>query len=90
MNDINTVKAERTDLDLHVDLCAQRYAFLEESLRDIRSEFQNRSEKLEKKMGEVVAELSKSKATLSTTIVTSSAMVVTSVLGLVVTIFMKM
>lgn len=89
MNDINTVKAEKEDLELHVDLCAQRYAFLEQRLNEIKEEFDQRFEKLEKKVGEVVTELNKGKAALNTTIITSSGLIVTSVLGLIVTILMK-
>jgi hypothetical protein len=78
MTEITTVEAERTNLDLHVDLCAQRYTLLEKRLGI-----------LEVKMDNIGTAIAKGQSSLSTVIITSSATVVASLLGVIVTILMK-
>lgn len=79
MSEINTVEAERTNLDLHVDLCAQRYTLLEKRLSTV-----------EAKVDGLGAQIQKSSSSISAVIITSAATVVCSILGLVGVIFMKM
>jgi hypothetical protein len=79
MSDITTVEAERTNLDLHVDLCAQRYTLLEKRL-----------ETVEAKVDSLGAQIQKSSSSISTVIITSAGTVVCSILGLIGVILMKM
>lgn len=78
MNDIHTVEAERTNLDLHVDLCAQRYLLLEKRLATVES-----------KVDSLAESIKKSSSSVSTVVISSAATVVASVVGLIVTILMK-
>jgi hypothetical protein len=79
MSEINTVEAERTNLDLHVDLCAQRYTLLEKRLEIVES-----------KVDSLAQQIQKSSSSISTVIITSAGTVVCSVLGLIGVILMKM
>ena len=78
MTDIVTVEAERTNLDLHVDLCAQRYTLLEKRLAILELKFDKLSD-------DILA----NKKSLVVTIITSTATIVASLLGVIVTILMK-
>lgn len=78
MSEITTVEAERTNLDLHVDLCAQRYLLLEKRL-----------ETLDVKVDGIGAAITKGQSSISTVIISSAATVVASLVGLIVTILMK-
>lgn len=78
MSDINTVDAERTNLDLHVDLCAQRYTLLEKRL-----------ETVEAKVDGLVAQIQKSSSSIATVVITSAGTVVVAVLGLLGVIITK-
>lgn len=78
MTDITTIEQESTDLDLHVQLCAQRYTLLERRL-----------ESLEIKVDSIAKEIADNKKSLATIIIGSSATIVASVIGLVITILMK-
>jgi hypothetical protein len=78
MTEITTVEAERTNLDLHVDLCAQRYLLLEKRLGI-----------LEVKMDGIGTAIAKGQSSLSTVIISSAATVVAGLLGIIVTILMK-
>jgi phage shock protein A len=78
MSEILTVKAEKEDLELHVDLCAQRYAYLETKVDALTSKVDG--------LKEVIQGY---KTSLSAVIITAAATVTASVLGLVVTIVLK-
>lgn len=78
MTDITTIEQESKDLDLHVQLCAQRYTLLERRL-----------ESLEHKVDGIAKEITDNKKSLAAIIITSSATIVTGLLGLIVTILMK-
>lgn len=78
MNDIHTVEAERTNLDLHVDLCAQRYLLLEKRLGIVEVKVDGLSDSIRK-----------SSSSISTVVLTAAATVVASVLGLITTILLK-
>lgn len=78
MTDINTVEAERTNLDLHVDLCAQRYLLLEKRL-----------ETVEAKVDSLAAQIQKSSSSIATVVITSAGTIVVSVLGLLGVIITK-
>ena len=78
MTDITTIEQESRDLDLHVQLCAQRYAFLE-----------SRLESLHVRVDAIAKEIADNKKSLATIIITSTATIVASVIGLLVTILMK-
>lgn len=79
MSDINTVEAERTNLELHVDLCAQRYNNLADRLNSLESKFDKLSE-----------EIVNNKKSLATVIITASGAIVTSLIGVIATILMKL
>lgn len=78
MSEITTVEAERTNLDLHVDLCAQRYLLLEKRL-----------ETLDVKVDGIGTAISKGQSSISAVIISSAATVVAGLLGVIVTILMK-
>jgi hypothetical protein len=78
MSDITTIEQESKDLDLHVQLCAQRYAFLE-----------SRLESLHVRVDAIAKEIADNKKSLATIIITSSGTIVASIVGLVITILMK-
>lgn len=78
MSEITTVKAEKEDLELHVDLCAQRYAYLETKL-----------ESLTEKVDGLKEVIQGYKTSLSAVIITAAATVTTSVLGLIATLLIK-
>ena len=78
MNDINTVEAEKSNLELHVDLCAQRYLLLEKRLHIV-----------ETKVDSLAEAISKGQKSISTVIISSAATVVASVLGLLLTLILK-
>lgn len=78
MNIGPTTSLERTNLEAHVDLCAERYRSL-----DLRLSV------LETKMDAVQKEVLDSRKSLSVTIITSSATIVSSVLALIATILLK-
>lgn len=79
MNDIHTVEAERTNLDLHVDLCAQRYLLLEKRLSTV-----------EAKVDGLASQIQKSSSSISTVVVTSAGTVVCSILGLIGVLLTKL
>jgi hypothetical protein len=78
MNDINTVEAERTNLDLHVDLCAQRYTLLEKRLSTV-----------EAKVDSLATQIQKSSSSISTVVISSAGTVLAGIIGLIITILMK-
>jgi hypothetical protein len=78
MNDITTVAAERESLDLHVDLCAQRYTLLEKRLAS-----------LEVKVDSLNDTITQGQNSISTVIVSSAATVVAGLLGLIATLIIK-
>jgi hypothetical protein len=78
MSDINTVEAERTNLELHVDLCAMRYNTLADRLKIV-----------EQKVDRLSEELANNKKSLATVIITAAATIVTSLVGVIATILMK-
>lgn len=79
MNDIHTVEAERTNLDLHVDLCAQRYLLLEKRLGIVEAKVDSLGENIKK-----------SSNSISTVVITSAATVVCSILGLIGVLLTKL
>ena len=78
MTDITTIEQESKDLDLHVQLCAQRYSFLE-----------SRLESLHLRVEAIAKEITDNKKSLATIIITSTGTIVASVVGLLITILMK-
>jgi hypothetical protein len=78
MTDITTIEQESKDLDLHVQLCAQRYAFLE-----------SRLESLHVRVDAIAREIADNKKSLATIIITSATTIVASLMGVIVTILMK-
>lgn len=69
---------EKTNLESHVEMCAIRYA-----------ELDNRLLTLEQKMSIVTKEIVEGKNSLSKVIISSTAMIISSVVGIIVTILVK-
>lgn len=78
MNDIHTIEAEKDNLEVHVDLCAQRYLILEKRLSV-----------LEVKVDKINEDILKGQQSLKTVIITSTAGIVSGLLGLIITILLK-
>ena len=78
MMSIATVDQESQDLDLHVQLCAQRYA-----------ELDSRMTSLEVKTDQILAEIRQNKVEITKIMVGTAGTIITSMLALVVTILMK-
>ena len=78
MISIATVDQESQDLDLHVQLCAQRYKDLDSRLTS-----------LEVKTDQILAEIRQNKTEMTKIMIGTAGTVIASVLALVVTILMK-
>jgi len=78
MNFIETIDKEKTDLELHVDLCAQRYAELDRRLGV-----------LEVKMDEVKTAVVDYKSAIIKACIATAGSVIVSVIGLVGVILTK-
>lgn len=76
---IGTTKIERENLEAHVDLCAQRYQILESRLGVI-----------ETKVESLHNDIRRGNSSLAKVIITSSATVVTSLMGLILTLVIKL
>jgi hypothetical protein len=77
--EITTIDAEKNDLTIHVDLCAQRYLLLEKRLHV-----------LELKVDKINEDIVNGQKSLSTVIITSAGTVVVSIIGLITTIMLKL
>lgn len=77
-NEITTIDAEKTDLNIHVDLCAQRYLLLEKRLHI-----------LEIKVDKINDDIVKGQKSLSTVIISSTATIIVGLIGLITTILLK-
>jgi hypothetical protein len=78
MSDITTIPQERDDLGLHVDLCAQRYLFLEKRL-----------EIVEGKVDRLIETITKNNKQTTTMVITSVTTILAGLAGLITTILMK-
>ena len=78
MISIATVDQESQDLDLHVQLCAQRYADLDSRLTS-----------LEVKTDQILAEIRQNKVEIVKIMIGTAGTVIASVLALIVTILIK-
>jgi len=54
MNAITTVDQESTDLDLHVQLCAQRYAELDQRLTSVETKLDSLSKKFDDTRSDII------------------------------------
>lgn len=68
------LEQERKDLNLHIDLCAQRY-----------HELDNRLAVVERKIDQLSEDLARGQRSLQKTIIATAATIVPSVLALIVT-----
>ena len=78
MISIATVDQESQDLDLHVQLCAQRYKDLDSRLTS-----------LEVKTDQILAEIRQNKTEMTKIMIGTAGTVIASVLALVVTVLIK-
>lgn len=78
MTPITTTALERTNLEAHVDLCAQRYSHLE-----------NRLELIETKVGSLAKAIEESKNSMAKVIIGATATIVSALIATIATILMK-
>ena len=78
MTEITTTNLERTNLEAHVDLCAERYRQLDLRLSS-----------MEVKVDAISKAIVDSNHSMKTVIITSTATVAATILGLITTILMK-
>jgi hypothetical protein len=81
MSTIDTLEQERTDLDLHVDLCAQRYAELDRRLISVEEKIDN----IVHRVDSIGVELKKSLLTAVGTIIVALVGSVGTIVGVIVT-----
>jgi hypothetical protein len=81
MSTIDTLEQERTDLDLHVDLCAQRYAELDRRLTSVEEKIDN----IVHRVDSIGVELKKSLLTAVGTIIVALIGSVGTIVGVIVT-----
>ena len=79
MSTLGTTELEKESLEAHVDLCAMRYGQLDERLT-----------KLEKKVETVHSDILEGQKSMTKVIIGTAGTVLAGVLGIVVTILMKM
>jgi len=75
---INTTELERSNLEAHVDLCAQRYQALEYRLGVIETKVEN-----------IHQDIQKGNKSMSTVIISSAGTVLAGLLGLIATVLIK-
>jgi len=78
MTPVNTTNLERTNLEAHVDLCAERYKHLE-----------NRLEIIENKVESLASAITESKNSMAKVIIGATSTIVAGLIATVVTILMK-
>jgi hypothetical protein len=78
---IDTLEQERTDLDLHVDLCAQRYAELDRRLTSVESKIDAVVERVDS----IGAEFKKSLLSAVATIIVALVGSVGTIVAVIVT-----
>ena len=79
MSTLGTTELEKESLEAHVDLCAMRYGQLDERLT-----------KLEKKVETVHSDILEGQKSMTKVIIGTAGTIIAGVLGIVVTILMKM
>jgi hypothetical protein len=78
MAKLPTTELEKSSLEAHVDLCAMRYAQLDDRLSN-----------LETKVGSIHEDILEGQKSLTKVIITTAGTVIIGVLSIVVTILMK-
>jgi hypothetical protein len=78
---IDTLEQERTDLDLHVDLCAQRYAELDRRLISVEQKI----DAVVKRVDDIGAEFKKSLLNAVATIIVGLLGSVGTIVGVIIT-----
>lgn len=81
MNYIETVDAERTDLALHIDLCAQRYSELDRRLTSVEGKLDNLSKKFDDSNKELIKAFIATAGTILVAIVGLAGIILTKVLA---------
>lgn len=75
---IETTNLERSNLEAHVDLCAQRYQILESRLATIEAKVEN-----------IHSDITKSNRSMGAVVISSAATVFAGLLGLIATLVIK-
>lgn len=75
---MSTTSLEKTNLEAHVDLCAERYKQLDLRLTTLESKVDNLHNQIQR-----------SHSSINTVMITSAATVIAGILGLIATILMK-
>lgn len=96
MSDIIT-KSERESLDAHVDLCGQRYRFLEQKLEDMKKEFREDIKVVHERIDRVKDSINDMKESSKQNyekqnqiIITSAIAIVVALMGGIFTLLTKM
>ena len=77
-SNMEPIDVEKTNLSAHVDLCAQRYASLDERLT-----------KIEGKFGELQKLIEASNSSMTRIMIGTAGTVITGILGLIVVVLQK-
>lgn len=78
LKDIKFLSQEREDLNLHIDLCAQRYYHLESRLSAVESKIDN-----------LAATIAKNQKELHRIIIGTAGTIIPAILGLIATLLMR-
>lgn len=96
MSDITT-KTERENLEAHVDLCSQRYRFLEQKLEDIKKEFRedikvvhDRIDRVKDSINDMRESSKQNHEKQNQVIITSAIAIVVALLGGIFTLLTKL
>lgn len=96
MSDITT-KSERESLEAHVDLCSQRYRFLEQKLEDIKKEFRedikvvhDRIDRVKDSINDMRESSKQNHEKQNQIIITSAIAIVVALMGGIFTLLSKM
>jgi hypothetical protein len=70
MSTIDTMEQERTNLDLHVDLCAKRYQELDSRLSKLETKLDTINVKVDSLKGDLIKALMPAMGTIAVSIIT--------------------
>jgi len=79
MDTLPTIDAERTSLDTHVDLCAQRYQNLDERMGTFESKIDNLTKKVESLHADLWKVLIGSAGTVIASVITVAGVIITHI-----------
>jgi tetrahydromethanopterin S-methyltransferase subunit G len=75
MNTMNTIEGERTDLGVHVDICAQRYQALDERLDKVERKVDGLTEAVRNLRGDIIKSLIATSGTIIVSLITLAGVI---------------